>query len=152
VPTFAGLKFSDSRLHELQLCRRFRGGALDVAFGVDEMLLGAVALGVRAAVGATYNFAAPLYRRMLDAHARGDVERARADQAAAAEMVRIILAECGRAGFKAAMALAGVDCGPPRLPQLVAAPDAVARMARALEAIGCFEWKDVPALDRRDGW
>jgi N-acetylneuraminate lyase len=140
VPTLAGMKFSDSRLHELQLCLRFRAGALDVLFGVDEMLLGAVALGVRGAVGATYNFAAPLYRRMLDASARGDVERARADQALAAEMVRIILAHCGRPGFKAAMSLVGPDCGPSRLPQTTPEPDAVARMARALEAIGFFEW------------
>src|SRR4029079_7763526 len=96
-------------------------------------LLGAAALGVRGAVGATYNFAAPLYRRMLDAHSRGALERARADQATAGEMVRIILAECGRAGFKAAMSLAGVDCGPPRLPQVAATTDAVARVSRGVE-------------------
>jgi N-acetylneuraminate lyase len=140
LPTFAGIKFSDCRLHELQLCLQFHAGALDVLFGVDEMLLGAVVLGVRGAVGATYGFAAPLYRRMLDAYARGDLERARAEQALAAEMVRIILEHCGRPGLKAAMSLAGPDCGPHRLPLTNAAPDAVARMARALEAIGFFGW------------
>jgi N-acetylneuraminate lyase len=140
VPTLAGIKFSDCRLYELQLCERFRGGALDVVFGVDEMLLAALALGVRGAVGSTYGFAAPLYRRILDAFARGDLETARTHQALAAEMVRVILRHCGRAGLKAVMALVGVDCGPHRLPQATTEPADVARMARALEAIGFFEW------------
>jgi N-acetylneuraminate lyase len=140
LPTLAGIKFSDCRLHELLLCLRFGGSAYDVVFGVDEMLLGAVALGVRGAVGSTYGFAAPLYRRMLDAFERGDHERARDDQASAAEMVRIIFRHCGRAGLKAVMPLVGLDCGPYRLPQSTAAPDDVTRMARALEAIGFFEW------------
>ena len=140
VPTLAGIKFSDPRLHELQPCLRFASGALDVLFGVDEMLLGAVALGVRGAVGATYGFAAPLYRRMLDAWARGDVEGARARQAAAAEMVRIVLAHGGRPGFKAMMGLVGLDCGPCRLPQVTASPEAVARMTRALERAGFRDW------------
>jgi N-acetylneuraminate lyase len=140
LPTLAGVKFSDCRLHELLVCQRFGGGAYDVVFGVDEMLLGAVAMGVRGAVGSTYNFAAPLYRRMLDAFERGDLETARGHQARAAEMVRVILRTCGRPGLKAVMSLVGVDCGPHRLPQSTAAADDVARMARALEAIGFFEW------------
>ena len=144
VPTLAGIKFSDCRLYDLQLCQRFRGGALDVVFGVDEMLLGAAVLGVRGAVGSTYNFAAPLYLRMLDAFERGDLETARTHQAQSAEMVRVILRHCGRAGLKATMSLVGLDCGPHRLPQSTAAPADVARMARALEAIGFFEWGASP--------
>lgn len=140
VPTLAGIKFSDCRLHDLLLCQRFRAGALDVVFGVDEMLLAAVALGVRGAVGSTYGFAAPLYLRMMDAFARGDLEAARAGQAQAAEMVRVILRHCGRAGLKAVMSLVGLDCGPYRLPQTTASAEDVARMGRALEEIGFFEW------------
>ena len=143
VPTFAGIKFSDSRLYELLLCQQFRGGALDVVFGVDEMLLSAAVLGVRGAVGSTYGFAAPLYRRMLDAFARGDLARARADQASAAEMVRVIFRHGGRSGLKAVMSLVGLDCGPYRLPQATTAPDDVRRMARALEGIGFFDWVGV---------
>jgi N-acetylneuraminate lyase len=146
VPTLAGIKFSDPRLHELQFCQRYRSGALDVVFGVDEMLLSAVALGVRGAVGSTYGFAAPLYLRIIDAFERGDLESARADQALAAEMVRIILRHCGRAGLKAVMPLIGLDCGPHRLPQMTAEPDDVSRMARALEAIGFFDWSAAPRM------
>jgi N-acetylneuraminate lyase len=140
VPTLAGVKFSDCRLHDMLRCQSFASGALDVVFGVDEMLLGAVALGARGAVGSTYGFAAPLYLEMLDRFARGDLEGARARQALAAEMVRVILEHCGRAGLKATMSLVGLDCGPHRLPQPTAEPADVARMARALEALGFFEW------------
>jgi N-acetylneuraminate lyase len=144
LPTLAGIKFSDCRLHELLLCQRFRSGALDIVFGVDEMLLSAVALGVRGAVGSTYGFAAPLYLRIIDAFERGDLESARTNQALAAEMVRVILGHCGRSGLKAVMSLIGLDCGPYRLPQTTAAPDDVTRMARALESIGFFEWRASP--------
>src|SRR5690606_4342116 len=92
LPAFAGLKFSDTRLYDLIPCVQYEGGACDTVFGVDEMLLAAVALGVRGAVGSTYAFAAPLYLRMLDAFDRGDIDRARLEQGRAAEMVRIILA------------------------------------------------------------
>jgi N-acetylneuraminate lyase len=139
IPTLAGIKFSDCRLHDLQLCRTFGDGALDVVFGVDEMLLGALAFGVRGAVGSTYGFAAPLYLRLIDCFERGDLDGARRHQARAGEMVRLIVQHCGRPGLKAAMSLIGLDCGPQRLPPATAEPGAVARMAEALAALGCLE-------------
>lgn len=140
LPTLAGIKFSDSRLHDLQFCQRFDGGAYDLVFGVDEMLLGAAAYGIRGAVGSTYGFAAPLYLRMLEAFERGDLEQARAEQARSAAMVRVILSTCGKSGLKAMMPLVGVDCGPHRLPQTTAGPREVARMREGLEEIGFFSW------------
>jgi N-acetylneuraminate lyase len=134
----------------MDFCRRFDDGAYDVVFGVDEMLLGALVLGARGAVGSTYGFAAPLYLRIIRCVERGDLEGARDYQSRAAEMVRVILAHCGRPGLKAVMGLIGEDCGPYRLPQDTAEPDAVDRMARALDAIGFFEWgrtRETPAPD-----
>lgn len=140
LPTFAGIKFSNTRLQDLQLCHEFHGGACDTVFGVDEMLLGAVAYGIGGAVGSTYNFAAPLYLRMLEAFHRGDLEQARIEQARSAALVRVILGHCGPSGLKAMMPLVGLDCGPHRLPQATADPRDVARMQTALERIGFFEW------------
>src|SRR5262249_35492826 len=57
IPTLKGLKFSWTDLLELQLCVNGDGGAFDVLFGQDEFLLAGLALGVRGAVGCTYNFA-----------------------------------------------------------------------------------------------
>src|SRR5258707_8662497 len=80
IPNLAGLKFTGNNLMEYQLCLNFRDGAFDVLFGFDEMLLAALAMGARGAVGSTYNFAAPVYRRMMEAFHKGDLARARQEQ------------------------------------------------------------------------
>src|SRR5687767_14299467 len=72
IPNLAGLKFTSSNLLEYQLCRNFRDGAFDVPFGFDEMLLGALALGAKGAMGSTYNFAAPIYQRLINAFSQGN--------------------------------------------------------------------------------
>ncbi|MGH7578516.1 MAG: dihydrodipicolinate synthase family protein [Longimicrobiales bacterium] len=140
LPTLAGIKFSDCRLNEMDFCLRFGDGMYDVVFGIDEMLLSALVVGARGAVGSTYGFAAPLYLRIIRCFEEGDLVRGRDYQSRAAEMVRVILRHCGRAGLKAAMALIGHDCGPYRLPQDTASREDVVRMANALEAIGFFDW------------
>lgn len=140
VPTLRGIKFSDPSLHEFQACLRFGGGSHDIVFGVDEMLLGAVATGAAGAVGSTYNFAAPVYRRVLDAFARGDIDAAREWQFRAAEMIRVILNTAGRGGLKATMALIGADCGPSRAPTVTCSTDTRELLRQRLQELGFFEW------------
>jgi len=89
VPTLAGIKFTSSDLMAYQLCLRAGDGAFDVPYGVDEWLLAALALGARGAVGSTYNFAAPLYRRMLRAFAASDLATAREEQLRSVQLVRL---------------------------------------------------------------
>ncbi|MCA9156490.1 MAG: dihydrodipicolinate synthase family protein, partial [Planctomycetales bacterium] len=72
IPTLRGMKYSNGNLPQLQECLRLGEGEFDVLFGSDEALLAALALGVRGAVGATYNFAAPLYLRVIEAFEAGD--------------------------------------------------------------------------------
>ena len=85
-------------------------------FGNDELLLAGLALGTRGAVGSTYNYAAPVYRRVIEAFRAGDLDTARTEQHRAVQLVQV-LCEFGvlRTG-KAIMAMLGVDCGPPRTP------------------------------------
>ena len=116
IPNFRGVKFSSPTLAEFDRCRRASGGRFDILFGVDEMLLGALAMGAEGAVGSTYNFAAPHYLEMMDAFRQGRLEDARRLQSQAVDMVAAILEACGRAGLKHAMAISGVDCGVHRLP------------------------------------
>ncbi len=73
VPTLAGLKFTNPDLASFQACLRAGDGRFDILWGVDEYLLAALALGAEGAVGSTYNFAAPIYRRLIDAFLRGDL-------------------------------------------------------------------------------
>ena len=78
IPTLCGLKYSNDDLLELQECVRLDHGAFDVLFGSDECLLAGLCLGIRGAVGSTYNFAAPVYQRLIKAFEKHDLETARA--------------------------------------------------------------------------
>lgn len=140
IPTLRGIKFSDSLLHELLACLEFDARRYDILFGVDEMLLGALAFGAQGAVGSTYNFAAPLYQKIIAAFAAGNQAEARRLQALSAEMVRIIIGNGGRGGLKAMMALVGAECGPSRLPTMTCTAAQRAKMKEELTALGFFEW------------
>ncbi len=116
IPNLVGVKFTSNNLVEFQLCRAAAGGRFDVSFGFDEMLLAALAMGATSAVGSTYNFAAAIYLRIIEAFQAADYETARREQFASVEIVRILQKYGYMAAAKATMALLGVDVGPPRLP------------------------------------
>ncbi|MHC5057801.1 MAG: dihydrodipicolinate synthase family protein [Planctomycetota bacterium] len=136
----AGVKFTHEALDDLRRCLAWGGGRLNILFGRDEMLLAGLALGSPGGVGSTYNYAAPLYLRIMDAFARGDMDAARADQLRSAELVVLLRRFGGLAAGKAMMGLAGMDCGPPRLPLRDLGEDERREMREALERIGFFEW------------
>ena len=116
---------------------------LDDAISVvdwDDALLAGVCLGVRGAIGSTYNFAAPLYSQIFDAFDNDNFVAARACQAKSVAMVGVLN------GFgsylsaaKAAMAFVGIDCGPPRLPLPPLSETAKERLHSELEQVGLFD-------------
>ncbi len=117
LPNFAGLKFTAPELHEFDRCRRFaQHNGLQVYWGVDEMLLPATAMGANAAIGSTYNIAAPLYRSMLRAVADNDWERARRLQSLAVDMIAILAEYPFHCALKAVLEIQGIAAGPARLP------------------------------------
>jgi N-acetylneuraminate lyase len=140
IPTLAGAKFSHQDLMDFLRCVRFADGRLDILYGLDEMLLPALALGAQGAVGTTYNFASPVYRRLLSAFAKGDLATARIEQARAIEMIACL----GKYDFlpaaKCLMRLIGLDCGPVRLPLRTLSSAKEAQLRQDLEAIGYFNW------------
>jgi N-acetylneuraminate lyase len=135
-----GIKFTHSDLLDFQRCIRSAGGAYEMAWGFDEMLLGALAVGGRAAVGSTYNFASPLYLRMIEAYDRRDMAEAQACAARTAEMVAILLKFGVLRATKATMSMIGIDCGPPRAPLTPLSERELASMRDGYERIGFFEW------------
>jgi N-acetylneuraminate lyase len=139
IPNFAGIKYTAPVINELQTLVVASAGRFDILFGRDEMLLSGLAGGATGAVGSTYNFAAPLYRRVIAAFDRGDVEEAKRCQGQAVAMVNVLLSYRGHAGLKAAMGLRGLDCGPTRLPNVSLKPDEVQSLRRDLDAVGFFQ-------------
>jgi N-acetylneuraminate lyase len=140
VPNFAGIKYTAPMMDEYQTLLAAEDGRYCILFGRDEMLLSGLATGAPGAVGSTYNFAAPIYRKVMAAFDRGDTKEARRCQGLAVAMVRIILRYRGHAGLKAMMALLGLDCGPNRLPTVSLTPEERENMRRELDAIGFFQW------------
>jgi N-acetylneuraminate lyase len=144
VPTLVGLKFSNPDLMAYQLCLRAAGGRFDVPWGTDECLLAALAVGGRGGVGSTYNFAAPIYHRLLAAFARGDLDTARAEQFRSVQIVRTLAARGYMASAKALLNLLGVNVGPARLPHANLSPEQVAALRCELEQLGFFDWIRLP--------
>jgi N-acetylneuraminate lyase len=140
IPTLAGVKFTHENLMDYSRAAEFDGGRYNVLFGRDEILLAALALGARGAVGSTYNYASPLYARIISAFGRGDIATARRHQSQAMEFIEIHNRYGGLVAGKAMMKLVGVDCGPVRLPLRAITAQDEAKLRADLEKIGFFDY------------
>lgn len=140
LPTLAGIKFSNPDLLAYQQCLHSHGGRFDMPFGCDEYLLAALALGGSSGIGSSYNFAAPIYHRLIAAFRAGDLDTAREEQYRSAQIISL-LAGYGYAGAaKVLLAHLGVDVGTVRLPNTRLDADASRRLIAEVEALGFFEW------------
>jgi len=140
IPTLAGIKFTNSDLMSYQLCLRAAGGRFDVPYGTDEWLLAALALGAQGAVGSSYNFAAPVYQRLIKAFAAGDLETAREEQFKSVQLIQLLAGIGYMGAAKAVMGLLGVEVGPARLPNTNPTPEQLVRLRKSLEKLGFFDW------------
>jgi N-acetylneuraminate lyase len=140
---FAGVKFTVSDLLSLQTMLVAASGRWQVAWGCDELMLPALAMGAELFVGSTYNYAAPTYLRLIEAFERGDVEAARR----ASRLIPPLLEVLGRFGpihaGKRLVGRWGVELGGARLPerplsgeQLVELDAAIASLELMAEASG----------------
>jgi N-acetylneuraminate lyase len=140
IPNLAGLKYTSSTVHEYQACLGCENGQFEILWGTDEMLLSALSAGARGAVGSTYNIAAPLYRRLLEAYQGGDLEEARELQALSVTLVRHLAGFPFHPAMKEVLRLIGMDCGPCRLPHRRLTSDESRRLRAGLEEMGFFKW------------
>lgn len=140
IPTFSGIKFTNSDLMAYQKCLRAQDGRFDIPWGVDEYLLAAYALGGKGGVGSSFNFAAPIYLRMTAAFERGDLETARTEQFRSVQLIDLLAGFGYMAAAKALMGFLGVDVGPARLPNPRLTTEQVRSLRAALEGIGFFDW------------
>lgn len=145
IPNLAGIKFTSTNLMALQECLEADDGSFNILFGTDEMLLAALALGVPGGVGSTYNYAAPLYAKMMTAYQAGDMVTAQALQMKSVKLVQVLIQYGVLPGGKALMNLLGVDCGPVRPPVRCLTEEQKARLFRQIESLGVIERRSVPA-------
>lgn len=140
IPSLFGLKYTSAAMHGFQECVELAGGAFDVLWGFDEMLLGALATGAKAAIGSTYNIAAPLYLKIIDAFERGDMAEARRLQSLSVKMIRVLCEYPFHPAMKAVLRMQGFDVGPCLLPQPRMTSEQTDSLRQSLDAIGFFEW------------
>lgn len=116
VPNFAGIKYTHEDFMDFLSCLHYDNGHYDMLWGRDENMLSALVLGVKGAVGSTFNYAAPLYYDLISAFEKNDLPRARTLQQTSIDMIRLLGKYGGIATGKAYMKLVGMDCGAFRLP------------------------------------
>lgn len=136
IPNLAGMKFTSPAIWEYQACVELADGRFDCLYGHDEMLLPALAVGAKGAVGSTYNFAAPLYHEIITAFEQQDLKTARHWQSRTNSMIRVLLRRGGMPAIKAMMALAGYDCGPTRAPLVSMTSAEITEMRTELTRLG----------------
>ena len=140
IPTLVGVKFNSTDMADFTESTNFDSQKYDILFGVDECLLASLACGARAAIGSTYNYSAPLYKRLIDAFNAGNLETAQALQLKSIQMVRVLCRYATLAAGKAAMKLVGVDCGPTRPPVRKLTETDFKNLSEQLYAIGFEEF------------
>lgn len=139
IPNLAGIKYTASTIHEFQACLNYENGRFEILFGLDELLLPALAVGAKAAIGSTYTFAAPIYLKTIELFNSGKIAEARANHAWIVEVIRILVKYPPIPGQKAIMKMLGWDLGPARLPLTTLSRQAYEQFQKELSAIGFFE-------------
>lgn len=137
IPNLAGIKFTNDDVEMYKACLAVDGGRFDLPWGIDEMLLGALGMGAKGAVGSTYNFAAPLYHALMVAFEAGDLETAAKLQSQAVRLVGQLAGVGYLGAAKAVMGWLGVPVGPARLP--LGNPSA-AQLSGLRAELEDFEW------------
>lgn len=140
IPTLNGIKFTNNDLMAYQLCLQADDGAFDIPWGIDECMLAAFALGGTGAVGSTYNFAAPVFQRVIAALARGNLATAREQQRRGTALIQLLFGYGYLGASKVIMNWLGVDVGLCRQPMGNINSEQAAKLRRELEACGFFEW------------
>ncbi|NXC36365.1 NPL lyase, partial [Campylorhamphus procurvoides] len=138
IPTFQGVKFSDTDLLDLAQCiHKNETEQLEFLYGVDEQLLGALAVGANGAVGSTYNYLGRQTNLMLQAFAKPDLALARKYQFLTGEFLNFVIKlGFGVAQTKAVMTfVSGIPMGPPRLPLLDASEEFIVKAKAKLDSI-----------------
>jgi N-acetylneuraminate lyase len=147
IPNLAGIKYTATTIQEYQACLNFENGRFDILYGLDELLLPALSVGAKAAIGSTYTFAAPLYLKTMQAYNRGDMKAAQDQHAYMVKMIGLLLKYPPIPGQKAIMKMLGWDLGPCRLPLVTMNKTSFDKFRQELDAISFFEKVPSASLD-----
>jgi N-acetylneuraminate lyase len=138
IPNLVGLKFTNSDLASYLRCLQLQDGRWDLPWGIDEHLLGALATGAQGAVGSSYNFAAGIYHRVIQAFEAGDLAQAQAQQLRSVQLIELLASYGYMGAAKATMEYLGIPVGPPRLPNGSLSDDQKQSLYQRLSELGHY--------------
>jgi len=147
IPNLAGIKYTSPTLQEYQSCLNYENGKFDILYGLDELLLPALSVGAKAAIGSTYTFAAPIYLKTIELFNSGNIKAARENHAFLVEIIRVLAKYPSIPAQKAIMKMLGWDFGPTRLPLTTLSEQSYQEFHRELKALSFFE--KVPARQKQ---
>lgn len=116
LPNFAGIKFTHEDFMDFLTSLNFGKRKYNILWGRDECMLSALALGTGGFVGSTYNYAAPLYLKLIEAFRQNNLDEAQKLQQKSIDMISLLGKYGGIATGKAFMRYIGIDCGEFRSP------------------------------------
>lgn len=138
IPNLVGIKYTASTIQEYQSCFNYDNGRFDVLFGFDELLLPALAVGARGAIGSTYTFAASQYLQTKAYFESGDIKAAQQQHLFMVEVIRIFAKYPPIPAQKAIMKMLGWDLGPCRLPLTTFSQAQYDQLYKELDALSFF--------------
>lgn len=142
IPSFAGIKYTHTDLMEFNQCLRHQNSKFDILWGWDEMLLAGLAMGAKGGVGSTYNYAAPLYQKIIQAFEEKDLNKALALQEKSIDIIAHYSQFGGAVAGKAILKFCGIDCGDFRSPGNQLSETKREELKEALDRIGFFQLSD----------
>ncbi|MCY1721193.1 dihydrodipicolinate synthase family protein [Prolixibacteraceae bacterium Z1-6] len=140
IPNLAGIKYTHEDFMDFQSCINFENGKYDMLWGRDENLLSALVLGTRGGVGSTFNYATPLYLKLIEAFDSGNLKLARELQQLSINMIRLLGKYGGIATGKAYMKYIGIDCGGFRLPIKNMSQNDYESFEKEVKSLNMEEW------------
>lgn len=140
IPNLAGIKYTFPNLMEMLECITMRNGKFDILHGQDEALLAGLTMGAKAAIGTTYNFMAPVFNKLIAQLKKGETAEALKIQTQINQVIHVLLSTGSAiSGGKAMMKMAGIDCGPCRLPLSTLTVAQEKQFEEDLEQVGYFK-------------
>jgi N-acetylneuraminate lyase len=139
IPNLAGIKYTATTIHEYQACLNYKNGKYDILYGLDEMLLPALSVGAKGAIGSTYTYAAPLYLKVIELFKSNKLTEARQMHYKLVEMVRCIVKYSPISSQRAIMDMLGFKLGPSRLPLVTLSSVELKTLKSSLDKVGFFD-------------
>lgn len=141
IPNLAGIKYTFESLYEYNQCLLYKNGKFDMLYGLDETILSALPIGgAQGGISGTGSYIGNSLVAIIDEYNKGAIEKARAHQNFAQEVINIIAKYRGNiVAGKRIMKLMGLDLGTNRTPYQNISFKEEKAIKKHLEAIDFFE-------------